>query len=39
LCSRGKTEEEAVRLYHEAVERHRMIDARSIDPAQEAAIR
>jgi len=34
----GKTEEEAVRLYHEAVERHRMIDTRSIDPTRKVAI-
>lgn len=27
----GKTEEEAVRLYYEAVERHREIDARPIE--------
>ncbi len=35
----GKTEDEAVRLYYEAVERHRVIDARSPDPAQEVAVR
>ena len=27
----GKTEEEAVRLYHEAVERHREMDARAVE--------
>lgn len=32
----GKTEEEAVRLYHETVEKHREIDARTIKVEKEA---
>lgn len=35
----GRTEEEAVRLYHEAVERHREMDARSTEGAEELANR
>jgi hypothetical protein len=33
----GKTKVEAVRLYHEAVERHREMDARSIEVGEEVA--
>jgi hypothetical protein len=33
----GKTEEEAVRLYHEAVERHREMDARAVEAPEEVA--
>lgn len=32
----GETEEEAVRLYHEAIERHGEIDARPIETKEEA---
>ncbi len=31
----GKTKEEAVRLFHEAMERHREIDARPIKTVEE----
>jgi hypothetical protein len=33
----GKTKEEAVRLYHEAIERHKEIDARPVEMATEEA--
>lgn len=32
----GETEDEAVRLYHEAIERHKEIDARPIKTEEEA---
>ncbi len=35
----GKTEEEAVRLYHEAIERHKEIDARPVEAGKEAVSR
>ncbi len=31
----GKTKEEAVSLYHEAIERHKEIDARSVESEEE----
>ncbi len=33
----GETMEEAVRLYHEAVERHREMDARVVESPEEVA--
>jgi hypothetical protein len=33
----GETKEKAVRLYHEAIERHKEIDARPIGAGEEAA--
>jgi len=35
----GETEEEAVRLYHEAIERHKEIDARPVEAEEEAVSR
>lgn len=34
----GKSKEEAVRLYHEAVERHREMNARAMETSEEIAI-
>ena len=33
----GETVEEAVRLYHEAVKRHREMDARAVEAPEEVA--
>jgi hypothetical protein len=34
----GKTEEEAVELYREAVERHREMDVRAVEGSEEVSI-
>ncbi len=35
----GESKEEAVRLYHEAIERHKKIDARPVETEKEAVSR
>lgn len=34
----GKSEEEALHLYHEAVKRHREMDARTVETSEEVSI-
>jgi hypothetical protein len=38
LAVHGKTEEEAVELYREAVERHREMDVRAVEGSEEVSI-